>query len=102
MADDRDRAIRDYAVLIPQAINPGIVRIAVANLITSIPVETIWILISILLVVSTCILTPIAIEIAHTTYPFFISIRSYLETLRRLHINKKLKYISNTCKQGTN
>ena len=26
MADDRDRAIRDYVVLTPQAINPGIVR----------------------------------------------------------------------------
>ena len=25
MADDRDRAIRDYALLAPQAINPGIV-----------------------------------------------------------------------------
>ena len=26
MANDRDRAIRDYAVLTPQAIHPGIVR----------------------------------------------------------------------------
>ena len=26
MADDIDKAIRDYAVLTPQAINPGIVR----------------------------------------------------------------------------
>ena len=26
MTDDRDRAIRDYAVLTPQAIHPGIVR----------------------------------------------------------------------------
>ena len=29
MADDRDRAIRDYAVLTPQAIHPGIVRLVV-------------------------------------------------------------------------
>ena len=26
MANDRDRVIRDYALLAPQAINPGIVR----------------------------------------------------------------------------
>ena len=26
MADDRDRAIRDYPVLTPQTINPGIVK----------------------------------------------------------------------------
>ena len=26
MADDRDRAIRDYAVLTPRVINPGIVK----------------------------------------------------------------------------
>ena len=26
MSDDRDKAIKDYAVLTPQTINPGIVR----------------------------------------------------------------------------
>ena len=26
MADDRDRAIRDYAVLTPQVVHPGIIR----------------------------------------------------------------------------
>ena len=29
MADDRDRVIRDYVVLTPQAINSGIVRLEV-------------------------------------------------------------------------
>ena len=26
MADDRDRAIRDYVVLTPQVVHPGIIR----------------------------------------------------------------------------
>ena len=46
-----------------------IVKITVANVITSILVETIWILICILFVVYTCTLTSMTLEIAHTNSP---------------------------------